>query len=127
VEALVAAGERHARDLAILARAAPDGCRCIFAVQAFAPVAAHVPSPEEERLFGLTEALAGPSSTRVHGFAAEHWGSYVDRLRAGAEAVGADFLDLNTTPLDGWCFVDRVHMNDRGNGLVAEAILELLS
>jgi hypothetical protein len=124
---MVAAGERHARDLAILARALPDGCRCIFAVQPFAPVAAHVASPEEERLFALTEEVVGPTVVRVNQFAAAHWAGYVERLRAAAEAVGADFLDLNTTPLEGWCFVDRVHMSDRGHRLVAEPILELLA
>jgi lysophospholipase L1-like esterase len=64
---------------------------------------------------------------RVNRFAAAHWAGYVERLRAAAEAVGADFVDLNTTPLEGWCFVDRVHMNDRGHRLVAEPILELLA
>ena len=52
-----------------------------------------------------------------------HWGDYAGALQEGCAAAGIPFLDLSRAEYEGWCFVDRVHMNDRGHD-VAAAMLE---
>ena len=41
----------------------------------------------------------------------------------GCADAGIPFVDLSRAPYEGWCFVDRVHMTDRGHDTAA-AMLE---
>jgi hypothetical protein len=114
--------ELQRRDLRIVTRAVAPGATVIFAAQAFAPTARKKLSDEETALFGITDGLQGAHWQVMKGRLAELWPRYVTGLRALCPREGVRFVDLNATPLDGWCFVDRVHMTDTGYAQVAAAL-----
>ena len=47
-------------------------------------------------------------------------------LERGCAELGVPFVDLSQATYTGWCFVDRIHMTDRGYEAAAAAIEELL-
>ena len=125
-EALVAAAERHSRDLAILAAATRPATRVVFAAQPFADACARAATTEERQLFELADQATGPRWQRVRGVLATAWDDYVERLREACASVDVPFVNLGGVAFDGWCFADRIHLTDRGHELAAQAILKLL-
>ena len=125
-EVLVAAAERHARDLAILAAATPPATRVVFAAQPFADACERAVTTEERTLFDLADAATGARWQRVKEVLATGWDEYVERLANSCTRLDVTFVDLAAVTFDGWCFVDRVHLTDRGHDIAARAILEAL-
>jgi hypothetical protein len=127
---------RQARDLRILgAVAARAGARLVVALQPYAPWIDRVETPEEERLFRALDAGAAEGE-RTHRYSLRRlWleakgaleGAHEPARAVLAEVsveLGARFVDLNELPFDGWCFVDRVHLTDRGYGAAAARLGE---
>ena len=44
--------------------------------------------------------------------------------RKAARSSSVPFIDLNDAAYTGFCFLDRIHMNDWGNDLTAGFLLE---
>jgi hypothetical protein len=126
VDAVARALARQTRDLRILgAVSATVGARLVVALQPYAPWIDRVVATEEERLFRALDAgAAGGERARRYSLRrlwleaktvldAAH-GPAREMLAEVSAEVGARFVDLNELPFDGWCFVDRVHLTDRG-------------
>jgi hypothetical protein len=127
---------RQARDLRILgAVAARVGAQLVVALQPYAPWIDRVETPEERRLFQALDAgAAGAEQARRYSLQ-RLWleaKAALDGAHEPARAMlaevsaelGARFVDLNALPYDGWCFVDRVHLTDRGYAAAAARLGE---
>lgn len=117
---------RQRRDLAILRKAVAPWTTLLFAAQPFAGRVRKTLTEEEQRLFEITDGLQERHWQVVKRWLVEQWPVYVAALQAMCEQEGIRFLDLNAVPLDGWCFVDRVHMTDLGYAQVADRLAEEL-
>jgi hypothetical protein len=54
------------------------------------------------------------------------WANYVAGVKETCKTEGIEFVDLNLMDLDGWCFIDDVHMTDNGYMQVARKIAEVM-
>ncbi|MET8830524.1 GDSL-type esterase/lipase family protein [Streptomyces sp. NPDC004610] len=117
------------RDLdRLLELLAPTGARVRFALQPTLPWTGKIPSVEESVLLAEDGSLW---STMWAGFrtslTAEAHERYADETARICRERGVDFLDLSSAlgshpDRDSWLFVDPVHLNDRGNGLVTTSL-----
>ena len=126
-EVFAEAAERQLRDLRLLRRLVPDAARVVFALQPLALYAERELSPEEEELFAALDLLQPGRWPQLKGLLEEHWPAYAAGLERGCAAAGVPFVDLSRARYDGWCFVDRVHMTDRGHDLAAGMLAEVLA
>jgi hypothetical protein len=117
------------RDLRALRRLVPDDAEVVFALQ---PVAAHTGKEltgEERELFESLDVMQA-RTTRwpvVKRLLETHWPSYAERLEQGCGELGVPFVDLSRAEYSGWCFVDRIHMTERGYELAASFLQEALT
>lgn len=91
------------------------------------------PSPEETQLFAELDEQQGEAWRQIlsqkMGFAQHRF--LADSLGAICRRHGVPFLDMNEAlsnlPIDGkWLFVDRIHLTDLGNQLVAQILAKEL-
>jgi hypothetical protein len=115
--------KRQCRDLSILARALPRGCQLLFAVQPCAATRKEI-SPEEQRLFEITDNLQGSHWHILKAALMELWPWYAGELKDMCVRQGVKAIDLNEVELKGWCYVDRVHMTDSGTLQIARKLAQ---
>jgi hypothetical protein len=111
------------RDLRLLRRLVPVEARVVFALQPLALYTDKEASPEEREIFEALDVLQPRRWPALKRMLQTFWGDYAAALQEGCAASGIPFVDLSRAEYDGWCFVDRVHMTDRGHDLAA-AMLE---
>ena len=83
------------------------------------------PHPQEQHLLSLVAAQRGSNWQSLAGFLEGQESHYRDGTRRLCEKHGIPFFDANTAPtLKGpeWIFLDRYHLTDRGQALLANAI-----
>jgi len=121
-QALERALEKQVRDLRIIARSRPSGAKLLFVAQPFAECARSQPTVEEQKLFEITDKLQSSNWQILKSYIGNLWPPMVAGLKKVCDFEKIAFLDLNQVDLNGWCFVDRVHMNDNGYLQVAQRI-----
>lgn len=117
------------RDLRALRRLVPDDAEVMFALQPVAPHTAKELTDEERALFDSLDVMQA-RTTRwpiVKELLETHWGTYAKRLEQGCGELGVPFVDLSRAAYSGWCFVDRIHMTERGYELAASFLQESLT
>ena len=110
------------RDIGHLAQPCRGPRRLVMAIQPFAPIAKPEISPEEEELFALSPGAESSSYDATMARLRETWPAYVTALMGICRELGVCVIDLNALEYPGWCFVDLVHMTDRGYEVAAKAI-----
>jgi hypothetical protein len=127
-EVIETAATVQLRDLRALRRLVPDNAQVMFALQ---PVASHTGKELTDEELALFESLdvMQARTTRwpiVKELLESHWGVYAERLEQGCGELGVPFVDLSRAAYSGWCFVDRIHMTERGYELAASFLQESL-
>ena len=125
-ELIAGAAARQLRDLRLLRRLVVDRATVIFALQPLAPHTTKALSPEEEELFAILDLLQPGRWPQLRRLLETRWGSYAAMLAEGCREMGVPFVDLSRGEYTGWCFVDRVHMNDHGHDCAAAMLEEVL-
>lgn len=129
-EVVADAAARQLRDLRHLRRLVPGEARVVFGLQPTAWSTTKEWSPEEVELFDLLDLIQPLRWKRLKHLLETRWASYGAMLEQGCSEAGVPFVDLSRGEYSGWCFVDRVHMTDRGyetaaavlEGMVADAV-----
>jgi lysophospholipase L1-like esterase len=125
-QAIVTATGLQKRTLRQLQQLA-GSAKLLFVVQPFLPAAGKTLHPTEQALIdGISRrrtqrALAAVQET------ASAWDRTVSATLEFCAASGIAHLDLNSTVFSEWCFIDEVHMTDRGYALCADAIADRLA
>jgi len=116
------------RDLRALRRLVPDDAEVVFALQPVAQRTGKELTDEEQSLFEALDVMqARTTRWRVLRELFEtHWGTYADRLEQGCAELDVPFVDLSDAGYTGWCFVDRIHMTERGYELAAAFLGEAM-
>ena len=117
------------RDVRALRRVVPDDAEVVFALQPVAPHTGKELTDEERELFESLDLMQA-RTTRwpvVKELLETHWPSYAERLEQGCGELGVPFVDLSRAEYSGWCFVDRIHMTERGYELAASFLQESLT
>jgi hypothetical protein len=122
-EIVAKAAARQLRDLRLVRRLVPDEARVVFGLQPIAWSTNKEWSPEEVALFEALDFLQPQRWQRLKRLLETRWASYAAILEQGCVEIGVPFIDLSRGDYSGWCFVDRVHMTDRGYETAA-AMLE---
>ena len=107
----------------------PDNAEVMFALQPVAPHTGKELTDEELALFESLDLMQA-RTTRwpiVMELLESHWGAYAERLEQGCGELGVPFVDLSRATYSGWCFVDRIHMTERGYELAASFLQESLT
>jgi hypothetical protein len=125
-EVVAEAAARQLRDLRLLRRLARDDAPVVFALQPIAWSTRKKLSPEEKEIFGLLDAIQPLRWSRLKELLERRWGDYAAALERGCAAAGVPFVDLARGDYSGWCFVDRIHMTDRGYEGAAAVLEEVL-
>jgi hypothetical protein len=123
---------RHLAALRLLA--APTRAEITFVLQPLANWWQTRAHPQEQRLFDELEVTSrsGPFSRNYATIAtAEAHRQYADALAVACAKAGVRFFDLNPALAaaagpDDWLHVDRAHLTDRGQDLVARLLAEAL-
>lgn len=104
------------------------GAKLTFMLQPLASWVRPEGSVEEERLF--TELNEAGQFTENYGeiLGPEVRDEYASILRAGADKMAVDFVDLNPLMRDAlkpdqWVYADRIHLNDDGYELLSKVVL----
>ncbi len=113
-EIVAAAATRQLRDIRLLSRVVPDGARVVFALQPTIWGVSKELSAEEQELFDLLDVLQPLRWQRLKDLLETRWSSYASAVERGCREAGVPFVDLGRGDYSGWCFVDRIHMTDRG-------------
>jgi hypothetical protein len=121
------AAERQLRDLRLLRRVVPERARVIFALQPLVLYTRKQLSPEEEEVFAALDVLQPRRWPQLKRLLETHWGDYTAALERGCGDAGVPFVDLSGAEYEGWCFVDRVHMTDRGHDIAAGMLERMLA
>jgi hypothetical protein len=117
------------RDLRALRRLVPDDAEVVFALQPVAPHTGKTLTDEERDLFDSLDVMQA-RTTRwpiVKSLLETHWPTYAERLEQGCTELGVPFVDLSRAAYSGWCFLDRIHMTERGYELAASYLQESLA
>lgn len=128
-EVIETAATVQLRDLRALRRLVPDNAEVMFALQPVAPHTGKELTDEELALFESLDVMQA-RTTRwpiVKELLESHWGAYAERLEQGCGELGVPFVDLSRAAYSGWCFVDRIHMTERGYELAASFLHESLT
>jgi len=86
-------------------------------------------SYEETKLFEYVRQQRGDKWEQISNFLADHETQYRNELRCICNRCGVDFFDANEFPSlldDQWMFLDRYHLTDRGQALIAQFISDNL-
>jgi hypothetical protein len=116
------------RDLRALRRFVPDEAEVVFALQPVASDTGKDLTEEERTLFDSLDVMQA-RTTRwpiVKALLETHWGAYAERLERGCADLGVPFVDLSRATYSGWCFVDRIHMTERGYETAATFLQEAM-
>ncbi len=122
-DVVAGAAARQLRDLRLLRRLVPAEALVLFALQPLVLYTGKKLSAEEEELFAALDVLQPRRWPQLKRLLETHWRDYAAALERGCAEAGVPFVDLSRGPYEGWCFVDRVHMTDRGHDAAA-AMLE---
>jgi hypothetical protein len=125
-EVTASAADRQLRDLRALRRLVPDEATVVFALQPFAAKVEKQWSSEEDEIFAALDVVQGRQWRMMKRLLLTHWDAYAAMLERGCAELGVPFVDLSQATYTGWCFVDRIHMTDRGYDAAAAAIEALL-
>ena len=120
------AASRQLTCLRLLRRLLPEEARLVFALQPIAWGTGKELSSEERELFDLLDLVQPVRWHRLRSLLETRWPSYSALLDEGCGAVSVPFVDLARGDYSGWCFIDRVHMTDRGYEAAAAALEEVL-
>jgi hypothetical protein len=117
------------RDLRTLRRVVADDAEVVFALQPVAAQADKELSEEEVALFEAHDVIFARSQTWAvnEELMSTYWGAYAAELAGGCATLGVPFVNLSDATYTEWCFVDRVHMTDRGYDIAAAFLLEALA
>jgi hypothetical protein len=117
------------RDLRALRRLVPDDAEVVFALQPVAPQTGKELTDEERDLFESLDLMQARTTRwpAVKALLETHWGVYAERLEQGCGELGVPFVDLSRAEYSGWCFVDRIHMTERGYELAASFLQEAMT
>lgn len=116
------AARRRLRDLGVLAKAAPSGCRILFCLQPVAtPQTRNITEAERQRY-----DFDAPVFGILHQASVDQWHRYADVLAAGCAELGVSFLNLAADGFTGDAFADIVHLTDDGNRQAAHLIRDAL-
>jgi hypothetical protein len=113
-ESMRLAAERQLRDLDVLARACEDRDRITFITQPMANRSDRLDDSRERALLGLWDVKEGPRWQEVADFASARWDDYSALLESGCRRLGVRFHAVSAREMEGWAFVDRVHLTDAG-------------
>jgi hypothetical protein len=108
------------RDLGALRRLVPDEAEVLFALQPIALKVDKELTEEETELFEVLDVLQELGRWAfIKELVQTRWRDFAAQLADGCAKLGVPFVDLGDAPYTGWCFLDRIHMNDRGNEIAA--------
>jgi hypothetical protein len=128
-ETIVAtAARRQLRHLRNLRRLVPDDAEVVFALQ---PIAQHTDKELTDAEAAAFEAIdVVDEETHMWMFKklfVTAWPEYVRALSEGCANLAVPFIDLSDATYTGWCYVDRVHMTERGHDIAAAFLLEAMT
>jgi hypothetical protein len=113
------------RNLRALRRLVPDEAEVVFAFQPSPRQVAKERTEEEVAIYEALDIIQDRGGWHyIKQLLEKGWRRYGAALAEGCAELGVPFIDLNDAPYTGWCFIDRIHMNDRGNDLTAQFLLE---
>jgi hypothetical protein len=116
------------RNLRALRRLVPDEAEVVFAFQPSPRQLAKEPTEEEKAIYEALDVIQDRGGWAfVRKLMETGWRSYGARLAEGCAQLGVPFVDLADAPYTGWCFLDRIHMNNRGNDISAAFLLEAMA
>ncbi len=104
--------------------------KTIFMLQPIPEWLNKAPSPEERTLFGEVAAQRGEVWEILSGYLTDKEDLFRSRIRESCGKHGIEFYDANDLPQlksDAWLFLDRYHLTDRGQRLLAAHITDILS
>lgn len=114
------------RDMELLRRLCEPSAELTVVIQPFALTAKADLTEEEEHLFDLLFKSKRESYALNKERMAELWPPYIEELTRACRNAGIHLIDANQCSLEGWCFIDPVHMTDRGYAAVSDYIVEHL-
>lgn len=120
--ALETAFDIQKRDLSMVSNSMLPGSQLLFVAQPLASTCRREFTQEEKKLFAILDELQPPEWKTFLGKMTELWMEYVKELRLYCEQADIRFIDSSKLNLTGWCFVDRVHMTDKGYKQMAESV-----
>jgi hypothetical protein len=113
------------RNVRAVRRLVPDEAEVVFAFQPSPRNIAKEPTEEELAIFAALDVIQDRGGwAYVKQLMDTGWRTYGSKLAEGCAQLGVPFIDLNDAAYTGFCFIDRIHMNDRGNDLTAGFVLE---
>ncbi len=117
------------RDLRALRRLVPDDGKVVFALQPIAPRTGKELTAEEATLFEALDVMQArtPRWRILKELFETHWETYAERLQQGCSDLDVPFVDLSQATYAGWCFIDRVHMTERGYETAATFLRERMA
>jgi hypothetical protein len=125
-ELVSAALSRQIADLELVSRVVPDAATVLVVVQPFEPEIARTRTPEEEEIFRLRDTVKNVRVRETIEALRTYYPSFRRGLAEGCRALSLPFVDLSDAAFEGWCFVDRWHMTDRGYDAAAAAVEDLV-
>ena len=125
-ESVATAARLQLRDLRSLRRIVPAEASVVFALQPTAFGVEKEPSPEERELFAVLDKIQGRRWQERRRLFETQWGAFAAAIERGCAELGVRFVDLARGRYEGWCWVDRVHMTDRGYDAAAEMLETLI-
>ena len=113
------------RNVRAVRRLVPDEAEVVFAFQPSPLHVAKEPTEEEVAIYAALDVIQDRGGwAYVKKLMDTDWRTYGSKLAEGCAQLGVPFIDLNDAAYNGFCFLDRIHMNDWGNDLTAGFLLE---
>lgn len=106
------------RDLAFVARTAPEGTRVVFCLQPLATPRTRELTPEEQERYDFQESLLGVPNEVVE----QHFETFGDIIEKGCPDLGAEFLRIGAHEFVGPSFVSNGVLTDEGNRQAAQKV-----
>jgi len=117
--------QRQVRDLEIITSAIGGPANVVFCAQPFASTDSRR-NAQEMALFELLDELQGEEWSRSRRLLDVMWSQYVQGLERACAERGIAFVGIDAARLEGWSFIDRVHLTDDGYAQSARQIAETL-
>jgi hypothetical protein len=80
---------------------------------------------EEERILEVLGQRR--PDTEIHRHMVALWPDYVNGIKRACDEDSIPFIDLNQVELEGWCFVDAVHMTRNGEMQIARHLARAIA
>ncbi|MFA4826225.1 MAG: SGNH/GDSL hydrolase family protein [Methanoregula sp.] len=124
--------ERFRRDMEIWSDITQNGekCRVTFILQPIAEWNKKTLSPEEKMLFDLVKQQRGVNWAKVSSYLLGNEEKYRSAVKRICQETGIDFIDANDIECfktEEWLFLDRYHLTDRGQKIMADVISEKIN